>query len=103
VKLFASLAILCLAFFQLSTPTRAHANAMSLDSDKQVYFYGMDDYGHIVFHLYGVRCGNTLDGDCYETFTNNSFNGYSDTAPTFNWDYTVANAGGCGAPQHLAQ
>jgi hypothetical protein len=102
MKLFASLAILCLAFFQLSTPTRAHADAMSLDTDKQVQFYGMDDSGHVVLHIFNsIRCGNGIYGDCYETVTDNSSK-LSDTAPTFDWDYSVATPAGA-APQYLAQ
>jgi hypothetical protein len=99
VKLLASLAILCLGCFQLSTPARAYASTLPLDTDKQVNFYGMDDSGHVVFHIFNsFRCGNTLAGDCYETVTNNSFINLSDTAPTFDWDYTASGAGGCGAP-----
>lgn len=103
MKLLASLAILCLAFFQLSIPTRAHANAIPLEGDRGTSFYGMDDFGHVVFKVYNPitgRCGNPSVEYCYETETiDSNFSGfYSDTAPNLNWDFTAANAGGCGAP-----
>jgi hypothetical protein len=76
----------------------AYAAPIIFDKDSGVFFYGMDDSGHVVFQIseQTARCSSPTVNSCYETFTNDVFQGLSNTAPIFNWDYTL---GICSFPQ----
>jgi hypothetical protein len=80
---FAILAILATALHA------AYAAPIILDTDSGVFFYGMDDSGHVVFQIseQTARCSSPAVNSCYETFTNGVFQSLSNTAPTFAWDY----------------
>src|ERR1700722_4298189 len=63
-----------------------------------VYFYGMDDSGHVVLYATYFSCGDPSQG-CYEDFLNGTPVDRTSVAPTFAWDYS---AGGCVSPQPMS-